>query len=1151
MTKKVIKQKKVPIFHVVQQFLNAKNNKKEFARTAAKIKYNITGEVLSKSLDEIFKVSPHFKQLVWGNLFPANVSELGEGNSFFFKSENIICDFNWLYLQINKYKSEISEYVKMRDGVEKAILLGYYDEALEKLDVIYKKFGVSIWYYEMKLLIYNYSDNEEKSLELLTEINLLKKDAKHGFVPFLLSYLYKRCSKNYSAFAYDSELANKFKQNRTEFQKDRYSYYLFRLNYYKSYKSQDMSPVLIMEATNSLIDRYNIFIYLVKAYFANSEDMNDRRLASVISTKFYRKVNDAQLASLVAYSNTKCLNPSYFDQEYLELLDAYYQGKHELCCVKCKSYVIRRTPYFDVLKLYCRSLIAMNKMYIPICTNQDSILNTISNLLYRAMTSPNNDEVINNLYQVNKNIYGLSIAGALDEYLWGEKNSSNRCLKCLSLSCFDPLYSEIFETLEEKEEYLNYGILNLKPSIVVNYSKDKIYGKVSFSFGVERYIVQTDSAKIAYENAEYDKALKLWIEVLESNKTVLPIVQCAINYIFQCYIHLGEKQKAIEFYVDNYLKGKAYTNQISTTEIIETLYREKYKNGVRNGLDLQLFVFLNASEDEKKSALLERYCSYKDVETVSELISDLDGEIRKNREKTELYLYLLASEDILRHMVYITSTKKMLEEQQVLAQFLTTFVESSKLDKYKDLNQELLDTMIVYQNIRKIDESKIFVNQSSLVKYEFTEYEGLYEQFKNQFTNAGKTTAYYIVNSVADCTDLNKDSSLIRTHVKFTNKAFIDSACQVFSLIRDKFLFSKFGLKTYLSTRIRHGVLEGVLRSGYDGLHLLLTTVNNRYMPIMYWKKKFGLTQEEQKNLMKMLEKFSSGVNHAIESFKEDALQIRIEDSDKGMFDYRLTPDDMCYATVLANTKTNNYNDFCLILMEYMLKMANCSLANIRNEINNNLTRTFNNLVVNLAQDIQIFSDRHFYDDLSSAVNSARVETVKKMAHIEKWFYLQDAKFEDFSLVKQMQAVWQVTSKMYPNINENLEFVIDSNVDVMIKSVYVIHISDMLTIFYNNMFSYSKVENLRYFKIELEKKDNVAILSFENKINDDEDSLNARFQEMLKLDGRLQMEGRSGLVKVKKIIKDELGCKQNSLDIKAENSICRATVTIRLNDICV
>ena len=56
---------------------------------------------------------------------------------------------------------------------------------------------------------------------------------------------------------------------------------------------------------------------------------------------------------------------------------------------------------------------------------------------------------------------------------------------------------------------------------------------------------------------------------------------------------------------------------------------------------------------------------------------------------------------------------------------------------------------------------------------------------------------------------------------------------------------------------------------------------------------------------------------------------------------------------------------------------------------------------------------------------------------------------------------------------------------------------------------------------------------------------------MLKLDGRLQMEGRSGLVKVKKIIKDELGCKQNSLDIKAENSICRATVTIRLNDICV
>ena len=341
-----------------------------------------------------------------------------------------------------------------------------------------------------------------------------------------------------------------------------------------------------------------------------------------------------------------------------------------------------------------------------------------------------------------------------------------------------------------------------------------------------------------------------------------------------------------------------------------------------------------------------------------------------------------------------------------------------------------------------------------------------------------------------------------------------------------------------------------MVRSGYDGLHLLLTTVNNKYIPTNYWVKKYGLTQTEHLDLTKMLEKFSIGVNHAIDSFKENALQIKIEDTDKGMFDYRLTPDDMCYATVYSNTKTEDYNHFCMVLMEYMLKMANSSLVNIRKEINDNLKNTLNKLVDNLSQDIQVFAERHFYDELNRAVINARTETIQKIAHIEKWFYLQDAKFENFSLVKQMQAVWQITSKMYPNIIEDLTFEGFEN-DIVIKSEYVIHISDMLTIFYNNMFSYSKVENPRPFRISLVREGNNVILTFENNISEHEDSLNAKFKEMLQLESRLQMEGRSGLVKVNKIIKAELGCERNLLEIKAENGKCIASVVLNLKEICI
>ncbi|NLI35243.1 MAG: hypothetical protein GX416_01820 [Bacteroidales bacterium] len=1150
MKNKTIKQKGVPIYHVVQQFLNARHDKKECARTAANMKYCISGSVLSQSLDSLFKTSTYYKDILWGNLFPKTVSELGEGNSYFFKSENILGDFSWLYILVSKNHSAISEYVIFRDQIEKDILLGYYDNALLLLDNIKRKFGFSIWYYEMKLLIYSYSGNEKKSLELLTDINKEKENAKHGFVTFLLSYLYKRCSKTYSAFAFDSELENKFRMNRTEFQKDRYSYYLFRLNFYKSYQMKDLSPVLIMEATNSLIDRYNIFVNLIKALFANSETLIEKKTYSSISVKFYRKSGDPQLASLVAYANTKCLSQNYYNSDYIDLLEDYYKGEYSPCIEKCRSFVTNVAPYFDILKIYCRSLIALGKGFVPICLNQDSILNQISRYLYLAMTKYENDEILASLYQIDKNIYGLELACGLDYYLYGENSQTREALKRLSLSYFDPLFCNVFEEDEDKGVYLDSGANHIRQSLVNDYQKKRNDEDVMSANGIAKYIIDIDSAKIAFRNQDYERALTLWQSVLSENKFVLPIVQCAIEYIYRCYECLDKKQEAISFFVKYYLKGKAYTNQIDTSTLIETLYHEKYKKGVKSGLDLQLFVFLNAKEDERKSAVLERFCYYKDVCHVADLIPELEADIHEDREKVELYLYLLASEDILRHMVYITSTKMMLEEQQRIAQYLSSLIDSQNADKYSTLNQEILDTMVVYQSIKKIDESKIYVNQSALMKYDFKEYEGLYNQFKIQLANSAPTNSFMIVNTISDWTDISEDSSVISTKVKFTSKPFVDSVCQVFTSIRDKFLFSKFGLKTYLSTSIRHGVLEGVLRSGYDGLHLLLTTENNKYMPIQYWKAQYGLTSEEQKNLMKALEKFSRGVNTTIDTFKEEALQIKVEDEDKGMFNYQMTSDDMCYATVACNYQAKDYEDFCMLLMEYLLKMADGSLVQIRRDINNSLKETFNKLVDNLSQDIQIFSDNHFYNELSTAVTSARTETIQKMAHIEKWFHLQDAKFDDFSLVKQMRAVWSITSKMYPNIIENLEFS-GPEYEIVIKSAYVIHISDMLTIFYNNMFSYSKVESIRPFKIKVIREGDSVRILFENNIKEDEGILNDKFKEMLKLDNRLQMEGKSGLVKVKKIIKAELGCEQNQLDIKAENGKCEASVLINLKDICV
>ena len=165
------KPNNIPTYHIIQQFLNAKFDSKECAKTAARFKYSVFYDSLSFALDKLFKVSQNYIKVLWGYLFPEDISKLGESNYHFFQSENFFADLNWLYIQISKNATKLNMYFSLRDDIEKNILIGYYDEALEKLEQVKSRLGVSIWYYEMRMLTYSYMNKEEKSLELLSEIN--------------------------------------------------------------------------------------------------------------------------------------------------------------------------------------------------------------------------------------------------------------------------------------------------------------------------------------------------------------------------------------------------------------------------------------------------------------------------------------------------------------------------------------------------------------------------------------------------------------------------------------------------------------------------------------------------------------------------------------------------------------------------------------------------------------------------------------------------------------------------------------------------------------------------------------------------------------------------------------------------------------------
>lgn len=1142
--RKTRKTKEIPRYQVKQNFLSTKFNKKKCAAVSSLMKNSVSAGVIYNALMDLFHSIPGYEKMIWGNLFPATIEELGKGNEYFNKPHSIWNEISWVLIQIKRYKKELAEFVQLRNSIEDLVLLGRYDEALILLDESVNCLGYSIWFFETKMLIYSYQDREDKIIRLISEINEKKHEEQTGFVLYLLYFLSKRCSRHTTGLSFDDSLLSKFQMTKNDFKINRFGYYLFRLNFYLYYNKVALETMFTMEATNSLVDRYQTLLHVLKTKFALSGD-NERVKICNIAKNLYNNILDSQLLQILAYGMNNNMPDDYYNAHYLSILNSYYQGDYQTVIELVREEIEQNPKNFDLIKVYCRSLLFMERSYMQICSNSNSVLNIIAQEVYGAMSISGCEESLEKLYDINKNLYGLSIACGIDYFIKYSKNqAADPSLRYIYLPYFDPMFAHIWDEVKKGNAYLSQGEIILGENLCISYQKKRLNKTQENIIGVKKYIDDINFATSLFERGLYDDSIKCWECILNEHQNHLPIAQKAVFYIYSSNIKLEKRQRAISFYVDTYIKGRVLTAKTDIDSLAQQLYEEKYRKGVKNTLNLQIFVLLSHQEDHRKADVLERYMEYYDVEDMSQLISVLSD--NTERDKVELFLYLLASEDILRHVVYVRKTQQQLEEQQKIAQYLTE-LDSDNHKVYEKLNQTLIDEILVYQNSQKIDESKIYANIPSIYKYDLKEYESLYNQYAEQLDKSKNVGTLYMVDLLNSITGTNDSDSIIKANVKITNCAANDTSSQLFKHILDNFLFSKFGLKTYLSTRIRHGVFEVELRSVFDRQHLVLATVGKQYMPITYWKNHYDITPGVHRELMSLLEIFSRNINHFIVKFKEDALQIKIKDDDKGMFDYRIDENRKTFAVSQIFMHAKNYEEFCVGIMEYLFKYTEVSLKGIRNKIETELTDQFTKSLDSLDHDLNRFDGQTFYTELKASVNNARKDISQKLFKIEKWFYIRDVKLENFYIQKQIPLVLDVIARMYPNINYLPNFCKEGN-DVLVASNYYLDFCDMLIIFYNNMFSYSNRTNVRVFGIKTTIKGDNFHLHLENDIlPGSEEELNEKFRKKILDYGRLQDEGNSGIVKVQKILKDDFKCPSNDVTIMAVDGKCKVDVYINLS----
>lgn len=1136
-------------YQVKEAFLSMKGDKRKISEVAFTLKYAGNNSLINYTLNS-FKSQSLLSSVIWGNMIPKRVVELGTGwNRYFYKPQSLDIEINWVLQCLKKHTQTLRQFVLLRDNVERFILIGEYSKAELRLEESLKSIGYTVWYYEMRLTIAGLQNNLSKGIEIVSEFNTIHKDLNRGFVPIVLSYFFSRSQRTIPSYEYDTQLYSRYKKNRTEFQNDRYNYYLFRLNYYQNYRIDDLSVTLIMESLNSVVDRYILMNYVLKSYLI--KDADSKETVCNFAKILYRISQDRNWMPYIALKADRSLPEAYYDKSFITILDKYYTGEYDNVIVECKNFVKEKPYYFDVIKLYCRALLFKNCGFKPIIDNTNSVLNEVAELIHAVMTEQDNSTSLDLLYQRSKNLSGLSFAGGLDYFIKEEKRwEKDPWLHLSTMTCFDPLFTTAFENNDKKLTYLDWGLKHDKDSIVIQYQKRRVEKLTTDESKVVAYIREVDNAKITFENKEYKKAIELWGTIIEKNFEYIPTVQTAVEYTFKSYINMGiaHRQKAIRFYVDKYIENKALVSKVDTKQFMIDINNSRYE-GLRSDLDLLIFVFLNADNYPQKQFVLERYCSYNHVTMPSELLDLLN---KKDKQKVELFLYMLLTDDLLYHHYKLKSTLEVLDEKIKIASYLkSNFLNN---DLYTNICTELMHEIVAYRGMKKLDDSKIYVNEDAIMKYELCKIDDLYDRFKKQATLVHSNRVFLLVNGANY--SHNSAANLIDDIATYSNNAIEEVALQIFNVIRSAFLKSRFGLGTYLSTRIRHGVFEGELRSDFERLNLILNQSGRQYMPSEYWQREYSLDPAINEILYSAQKEFSNNIDTLISSFKDSVIQIRVDEDDNsvGEFDYTVDTQELCKRLMYIESETQDRESFCKGVIVYLWEITEKCLETVRARIREQLKPRIFNHLQRFEQCFDSLSDHATLTaELRTAVNNAREALTNKLTKVENWFYRQETKFENFDIESHIRMTMEQASRYFPDV----EFHIESNMvplPAQIRSEYSSSMFDLFFIFLTNMLKYSKNTNHRVFWINSQMiNSNDIIISLINDIQNDtnEDELNYVFEKKINDFARLQQEGGSGLVKAMTIVKYDFGNTDNKITIKAENGKCFVNILFNIKDMLV
>ena len=1099
-------------------------------------------------IDRWFK--DHQKTLLFGNPLPDSYEVLGKSSSTV-RGHSLIAEINWTFLAVRKYSYQISLFLYYKSEFEECILVGELERASELLTKIESEVCFSMWTLENRFLLKELSSvTSAENKEFLSQFNAINKG--EGITKSLAHFLSIRAERSLSVGRFNASLINALSALKGDYADENREYYLFKLSFLNNLEFSKYLEILSYDFNNSVIDRYltlrKVLIYLyTEASTKQREESGVSEALNYLSGRIlylYRKTRDPVLLNLrvLAEGTVPDIDLGDINSLFSQLLDKYTGGLYGEVEDGC-SFLLQKFPqYFDLYIIYTKSLAYQGKPFQPVGKTQSSLQNQVLYEMYKIIAVNNGmNEASQNLLRIANNLTSSVLSyGITDFVFYQTKGQTERNM--LAKISFVPTNPVIHDCLID-EAHVNKFLASLNAKFPHSLSLQFLNAKreggaelLKFEKIIPEARYKAELAKKFQHERDYTSAINLWEFIVDKYHDNMAILETAVRNLYYCYQQQKRFDDCIRLYVDSFFLNNFLVDRIAVGETLLAIKKERFRN-VSAVVDLPIFYTITEADENETHIAYEKFNVSKGVIRPSELFSKINED---NPTKLLFFLRYTCGQEILKHSIHINGSKERLEERLEICRFLLSADISSNKPFYEDEIKSISNILIIQKGLLELDESKIYVNEQGIIAGELKDFEAVYSRYKTISHLMERNQKLVVLDVSAGLIALkkvNKDGSESED-VTFSDNPGFDIYKELFDAIKEKFLYSKFGIVAYLSTRIRHGVLLGEIRPIFEK-HKLITQKegdSEEYRINNHWIDRFRYDSEDIKNkAQELLKKFSFEVDGLIFDLIKKYLQVydSIKNPD-GWFNYEFDETEL-FLYSLEATKKKDYSQFVKRVFEVLWARTDTNLIEIRKNIEHETAKSFNELFDRLESSIMEIS-AYGTQEMITAIKACSTDIQNVIQKISNWFKRSGTQTSDFKLDNLIDIVFEHVNKSYPNRRISLHREI--SFDETIKGEYYTHFADLFRIFLENILKHSD--------------ESVNEIPSAVKITTDESSMNVQISnhiasrrsiEALKgsvngqnmnLD-KLFNEGKSGYHKAMKILTFDLGNEDNQLFTAIKN----------------